>query len=169
MLNNLFIVGFMSIHIRIANPPKEFTEKFPTEVKEFYYKYSKKVYSIVISDEIKNFIEEMLKIENIDINKIIDARIMIFPCYRSSDSTYGLVDNDSGQISIYPIFSYQNEKVIPSCLIDFTNENLNFIIITQVVHTLIHEILHLKYLDEDDIELRAERYVANLCKRLEYF
>lgn len=111
----------------------------------------------------------VLEKEQIEKNKIWDVRVMIFPCFIEPNSTSGILNEDLSQISIYPLFSCQDSSEIPSCLSDFDNEDLIFIITTRGVHTLIHEILHLKYENEEEIEKKATEYVAYLCKFLEYF
>jgi len=155
--------------MRIAKPSKKVIDSFPKEISDFYLSHAKKSYEVINSSKIQKFIEEILRIEDIDEKKIIDVRIMIFPCVVDSDSTSGIFNHDIGQISIYPSFFHDNKKSIPKCLMNFDNPDLEVIITIKTFQTFVHEILHLKYKNEDDIEVLTDKYTAKLCKTMCYF
>jgi hypothetical protein len=156
------------IRVRLANPSQELMSSFPKTICEFYVKYSQKIFEILNKNEIQAFFDDFLSSEKITKHQNFDIRIMIFPSLFSQQYVCGTINEDLSQISLYPIFSHAGQKKIPACLLDFHNEDLIFIMTVHIVQTLVHEILHLKYTNEDIAEKKSTEYVSKLCKNLGY-
>jgi len=154
------------VRVRLANPSEIVTKTFPEHIRKFYFQHAKKSFEIINSEKIQKILDEILNSEEISREKIYDVRIMIFPPILDPHYTSGMINHDLGQISIFPIFSYSGEVIIPDCLLNFENEDLIFVITVHIFNTLVHEILHLKYDNEEIIEKKTEEYAARMCKKL---
>ena len=146
------------IPVRIANPPKALMEKFSKSETKFYFKYADLVTAALMMPEVQAFIESMAKKETLDIEKIKDVRVMVFPFrstefeqkyaeYREMTNEMGCIgtwNETRGIISIYPIMTDPE----PSAMRVLEDETVVCFIAIKAITALLEEVLHIKYNQE---------------------
>jgi len=164
------------IPVRIANPPKALMQKFSKKETEFYFKYADLVTTALMMPEVQAFIEFVAKKETLDIEKIKDVRVMVFPFgstefeqkyakYREMNNELGCIgtwNEMRGIISIYPIMT----NPPPSAIQVLEDETVVCFIATKAITALLEEILHTKYnqeymkgknLTRDELEMKVRK------------
>ena len=164
------------INIRLADQDNEFALNFPQNMIEFYYDYSELVYSELSREVVQNYIEYIRNKESIDTSKIMEIRIMRFPFgYSTAEMSYnertqrppgiifGHYVSKLGIIDIYPQEFPQDSQV--SWLKEH-KEACYYFTLFEPLRTYIHELLHVKYLcDEDAVDRLTDKYVRRFERK----
>jgi hypothetical protein len=164
------------VNIRLANPNNEDAPKFPKNITKLYYDYSELVYSELSREVVKNYIDYIINTESIDTSKITEIRIMRFPF---GYSTAGMSDVEEkrrppgitvghhvsalGIIDIYPSEVPQDSQV------SWLKENKEagyYFNLFEPLRTIIHELLRVRYLgDEDAVDRLVDRYMRHFERK----
>jgi len=132
--------------IRIADPPESLIKEFPEKHAEFYFKYAKVVAETLRWPSFQSFLDWVIKKENINKNGVKDIRVIVFPSKNEKGKRLAGRCSKRGQISIYP----KGIKAILRLLVKNKKEKLGFYLKKRAMSTLIHELLHIKYLDDEE-------------------
>jgi hypothetical protein len=164
------------VNIRLANPNNEVALKFPQNITKFYYDYSELVYSELSREVVQNYIEYIINKESIDTSKITEIRIMRFPFgYSTVEMSY----NDRTQqppgitfgnyvskleiIDIYPPEFPHDSQI--SWLKEHKEAGYYFTLF-EPLRTLIHELLRVKYLgDENTVDRLTDKYMRRFERK----
>lgn len=128
----------------------------PRKHTTFYIRYALTVQKALRSPLFQKFIEWMLREENIAEQTVKNVRVMVFPFRKRNGKGLAGKWNGKGDVLIYP-------KRLESCqrLMERRDgETVHSYIRSRARAALMHELLHIKYLDD-------ERRVRKLTK--EYF
>jgi len=147
------------VNIRLANPNNEVALRFPQNITRFYYDYSELVYSELSREVVQSYIEYIINKESIDASKITEIRIMRFPFGYSTAETscnertqrppginFGHYVSTLGIIDIYPPEFSQDSQI--SWLKEHKEAGYYFTLF-EPLRTYIHELLRVKYLDDE--------------------
>lgn len=97
----------------------------------------------------------MLRKESIEKYRVKDVQIRMFPLIKENGNGLAGKCNSKGEIRLYP-------KKLDFCrkqMQEFGMENFNLYIKSRAKAALIHELLHLKYVnDEDRVRMLTEKY-----------
>ena len=145
-----------SSKIRISYDHKKL-ESFPENHVRFYLKYSSFVFKALGKCSFQKFLSWMLRKESIEADTVKGVDVRVLPLRRGNGKTIaGKCDPAQGRIWIYP-------KTVNFCRIfkrKFGRETLLHYAGSRARAALIHELLHLKYIDD-------EQKVRELCQ--DYF
>ena len=112
---------------------------------KFYKKYAIIVFSSLKKPRFQKFLDWILTRENIQKNKINDIQIRMFPFVKENGNQLIGKCNSKGEIFLYPKkFDYCRKKVDK-----MGNKGFKRYIVTRAKAGLIHELLHLKYEDNE--------------------
>ena len=164
------------VNIRLANPNNEVALKFPQNITKFYYDYSELVYSELSREVVQSYIEYITNKESIDTSRITEIRIMRFPFgYSTAETSYvertqrppgiifGHYVSTLGIIDIYPPEFPQDSQI--SWLKEHKEAGYYFILF-EPLRTYIHELLHVKYLgDEDAVDRLTVKYMRHFERK----
>ena len=121
----------------------------------FYSMYAFVVFSTLRKPLFRKFLNWMLRKERIEENKVKDVQIRMFPFVKENGNGLAGKCNSKGEIRLYP-------KKLDFCrkqMQESGKENLNFYIKSRAKAALIHELLHLKYVsDEEKVRELTEKY-----------
>jgi len=151
----------LSNKLRISICPQK-TEGFSDKHVKFYTKYASVTFKTLNQPLFQRFLDWMMQRENIEKHRITNVQVRIFP-FRSENGN-GLAGkfNGKGKIAIYP-------KRLEFCrrlVQDFEKETVYFFIKARAMATLIHELLHVKYLhDEDKVRRLTRKYFSIFINR----
>jgi len=132
--------------IRIADPPESLIKEIPEKHAEFYFKYAKVVAETLRCHSFQSFLDWVIKKENINKDEVRDIRVIVFPSKNERGKRLAGRCSKRGQISIYP----KGIKAILRLLVKNKKEKLGFYLKKRAMSTLIHELLHVKYLDDEE-------------------
>ena len=146
----------LSSKMKITVDPEKF-DTFSQSHVSFYMKYSSFVLRALFRSSFQKFLHWMLKRENIEEQMVRAVHVKVFPLRRKNGKGLaGKCDPAKGKIRIYP-------KTLKFCQIFTQNFGKNTLLLyagNRARATLIHELLHLKYVED-------EKTVRELTK--EYF
>jgi hypothetical protein len=149
---------WLEMEIRIAKPPEALLAKFAKHEQAFYFQHAEIVKTILSMPEVQETMHLMATNERLDLGKIRDIRVMVFP-HGSSESEQehrkhlklgselgcsGTYTPITGTISIYPIFSNPDKQAL-KLLRDCT---MIAWITINAVSAFLEEVLHSKYNSE---------------------
>ncbi|MFQ6086649.1 MAG: hypothetical protein ACE5OV_01370 [Candidatus Bathyarchaeia archaeon] len=141
--------------IRIARPSQNLINKFPKKYVEFYFGYANVITETLKWPSFQNFLNWMIKEENINKNKIVDIQVKIFPFKKRKGKGLAGRCSKKGQIKIYP----RRIKFLSGLLMKTEEEKLDLYVKARAMSTLIHELLHIKYLsDEEKVKKLTKNY-----------
>jgi len=147
---------------KISIAPKSNNRDLSTNI-NFYSQYSRFTLKALRKTAFQEFLSNMLKSENISQENIDSVRIEIFPAPRKNGLTIaGKCNTAKGKIRIYP-------KPMKFCDA-FRKEYGQYTLVKYAGNraraSLIHELLHLKYTnDEDHVRKLTKKYYAELLKK----
>ncbi|MGD0805674.1 MAG: hypothetical protein ABSA11_16555 [Candidatus Bathyarchaeia archaeon] len=158
------------VNIRLANPNNEVAPKSPQNITKFYYDYSELVYSELSREVVQNYIEYIINKERIDTSKIMEIRIMRFPFGYSTTGmsdieekqrppgiTMGHYVSALGIIDIYPPEFHHDSQI--SWFKEHREAGYYFTLF-EPLRTLIHELLRVRYLgDENTVDRLTDKYM----------
>jgi hypothetical protein len=152
----------LSNNMRISADPKKL-EKLSQRHIKFYLKYSSFVFKTLKKHSFQKFLRWMLKNETIKEQIIKAVQVKVLPFRRKNGhGVAGKCNTATGKIRIYP-------KTIKFCQIfkqKFGRNNLLAYAGNRARAALIHEILHLKYAqDEKTVRELAKKYFGIFTQR----
>ena len=141
--------------MRISADPKKLASFSQNHVK-FYLKYSSFVFRALKKPSFQKFLSWMLKKEKIEEHIVSAVQVKVLPFRRKNgNSVAGKCNTAQGKIRIYP-------KTIKFCQVfkqKFARNNLLTYAGNRARAALIHELLHLKYAeDEKTVRVLAQEY-----------
>jgi len=155
------------MEIRIAKPPEVLSTKLPRHEQAFYLRYAEIVRIALSMPEVQKIMLLMATNECLNLRKIRDVRVMIFP-HGSADPEQehrkrlkldskglccsGTYNPLTGTISIYPIFTNPERQAVKL----LTNETIIAGITLTAISAFFEEILHTKY----DSEYMAREHLS---------
>ena len=127
----------------------------------FYAKYAFVVLNTLRKPLFRKFLNWMLRKERIKEHKVKDVQIRMFPFIKENGNGLAGKCNSKGEIRLYP-------KRLDFCrkqMQESGKKNLDFYIKSRAKATLIHELLHLKYVsDEEKVRELTEKYFNTFIK-----
>ncbi len=160
----------------MANPPEDLVAKYARKEREFFFGYADFVLRLFNSPEVNERLRHLMEIENIQIRKPIDLRVMVFPARplrgRPRNVLHGSYNHDTAQISVYPVKVKKDwvrtEGVslfkTPLDQLSWTQRKMLRDILLSAVSTLIHEVLHVKF-DTRGYSRYAEEAIVRKLER----
>lgn len=127
----------------------------------FQMKYASFVFKTLRKPVFQSFLRWMLKRENIEEHAVTSVKVMTFPF--QNDNGKGLAGscNSKGEIHIYP----KRLKFCRKLKQKFGKEKLYSYIKTRARATLIHELLHVKYSNDEERVRELTRKYFNILTR----
>jgi hypothetical protein len=150
-------VETLEVEARIANPPPGLLAKYTKKERNFFSDYATFVQRQLTSGLVHKGLRTLIDKEGISPGRAIDLRIMVFPAKpltgRSSSILHGSYNQDSAQISIYPLkvprdwVRRNGSSLFTTAEAKLTEEERGLLgkIFENAVSTLIHEVLHVKF------------------------
>jgi hypothetical protein len=150
-------VSQIRIRARLAKPPEYVLVKFPRYEREFFHGYANFILGLILSQEIRELLSNLVSAEGIRSDRSIDLRVMIFPAKQlrrqPSRILYGSYSHTLAQISLYPLriskdrIRREGTELFATRLNDLSIALRKLIgeIATAAISTLIHEVLHVKF------------------------
>jgi len=132
--------------IRIASPPQNLINKFPKKHMEFYFQYANVIAETLKCSPFQNFLNWITNEENINKNRVVDIQVVIFPFKKRKGKGLAGRCSRKGQIKIYP----RGIKFLNRLLMKTDEEKLDLYVKARAMSTLIHELLHIKYLGNEE-------------------
>jgi len=162
--------------VRLTNPPNELLSLFSESQRKFYSDYSEYVYSQLSRDDVQQFIHKVVTEEDIDLFKVEEIRIMRFPFGTSGaeleHAKRKKIDIEHGtyfghcilalkRIDIYPP-KFNSDLTKNTAAKQFWDEEemRYYFFCYEPVKTLLHELLHIKYKeDENTVKRLSKKYM----------
>jgi len=135
----------LSSKIRMVVHPQK-PVRFSEKRLRFYTKYAAVVFKTLRKPLFQKFLNWMVKRENIEKSKVKDVQVRVFPLRKENGKGLAGRCNSKGEIRIYPKRLDFFRKMMRNC----KKEKVYFYIKSRAMATLIHELLHTKYLDDED-------------------
>ncbi len=169
-------LGTIEIITRLANPPEDLVSKYTRKEREFFFGYARYVLRLIDSSWVREKLGRLIEVENIRANKTVDLRVMVFPARqlrgRSRSILHGSYNQDSSQISLYPmkiprdwirqqgfsIFNTPIQGLLPTQRKILREASLS------AISTLIHEVLHVKF-EARNLSRYAEEAIVRKLER----
>jgi len=111
----------------------------------YYERYAHLVSETLRDPLFQTVLHGIIQNENIEIDKIKDIQVKIFPFTKENGNRLAGKCTDKGVISIYP----KGVSFCQKLMIDWREDTVSFYIKCRARATLIHEILHVKYMDKE--------------------
>lgn len=148
-------VSVLSSKMRVTIRSEKFV-KFSGKHVGFYIKYASVVFEALRRPLFQKFLRWMLKRENIGADMVSNVQVRVFPFHkRNGNSLAGKCNAKNGEIRIYPKKLEFCRKLIQK----FGKEKIFSYIKNRAKAALIHELLHLKYLnDEEKVRELTRKY-----------
>jgi len=139
-------ISVLSSKMKVAIRSEKFVKLSGKHV-SFYIKYASIVFKSLRKPLFQKFLRWMLKRENIGDDMVSNVQVRVFPFQkRNGNSLAGKCNAKKGEIRIYP-------KKLEFCRKlkqKFGKEKVRPYIKNRAKAALIHELLHLKYLDDEE-------------------
>jgi hypothetical protein len=132
--------------IRIASPSPNMINKLPKKYVEFYFQYANVITETLRWSSFQGFLNWMIKEENINQNRVADIQVVIFPFKKKEGKGLAGRCSKNGQIKIYP----RGIEFLNRLLMKTKEEELDLYVKARAMSTLIHELLHIKYLGNEE-------------------
>lgn len=132
--------------IRIAGPSQNLINKFSKKYVEFYFQYANVIAETLKRPPFQNFLNWIINEENIDKNRVTDIQVVIFPFKKKEGKGLAGRCSKKGRIKIYP----RGIKFLNKLLKKTEEEKLDSYVKARAMSTLIHELLHIKYQDNEE-------------------
>lgn len=143
--------------MRITIRSRKFV-RFSQKRTRFYTKYATVILETLRNPLFQKFLDWMLKRESIEESMIANVQVRMFPFRKKNGKGLAGRCNSRGEILIYPKRLGFCRKLIRKC----GKENVYFYIKSRAKAALIHELLHLKYLDNEDKVRELTRKYFNI-------
>ena len=135
----------LSSKIRIAVHPQKMVRLHEKRLR-FYRKYAAFVYKTLRKPLFQEFLNWVIKRENIEENMVEDIQVRIFPFRKENGNVLAGRWSNKGKILVYPKSLDFLRKITRGC----KKEKVCFYLESRAKATLIHELLHVKYEDNED-------------------
>ena len=130
---------------------------------KFYDNYSAIVFKSLKRPLFQNFLDWILKRENIKKDKIKNVQIMMFPFVKENGNSLAGKCNSKGEVFLYPKKQKSCQKINQKVS---SNGFLKYLT-GRARATLIHELLHLKYeSDEEMVKILTKKYYSIFHKNI---
>ena len=180
-------VSQIRIRARLAKPPEYVLVKFPRYEREFFLGYANFILGLILSQEIRELLSNLVSAEGIRSDRAIDLRAMIFPAKQlrrqPSRVLYGSYSHSLAQISLYPLriskdrIRREGTELFATPLNDLSIAQKKLIgeIASAAISTLIHEVLHVKfqqrslarYVEEGMVQRLEKTYMKQWADKLD--
>jgi hypothetical protein len=180
-------VSQIRIRARLAKPPEYVLVKFPRYEREFFLGYANFILGLILSQEIRELLSNLVSAEGIRSDRAIDLRAMIFPAKQlrrqPSRVLYGSYSHSLAQISLYPLriskdrIRREGTELFATRLNDLSIAQRKLIgeIASAAISTLIHEVLHVKfqqrslarYVEEGMVQRLEKTYMKQWADKLD--
>lgn len=135
----------LSSKMRITVRPRKLGT-FPAKHIRFYKKYAAVVFKTLRNPLFLKFLDWLMEIESIEEHMVVDVQVRIFPFRNENGRGLAGKCNGKGEIFIYPKRLGFCRKLTRNC----GKEKVFSYIRTRARATLIHELLHVKYLSNEE-------------------
>jgi hypothetical protein len=180
-------VSQIRIRARLAKPPEYVLVKFPRYEREFFLGYANFILGLILSQDIRELLSNLVSAEGIRSDRSIDLRVMIFPAKQlrrqPSRTLYGSYSHSLAQISLYPLriskdrTRREGAELFATRLNDLSIAQRKLIgeIASAAISTLIHEVLHVKfqqrslarYVEEGMVQRLEKTYMRQWADKLD--
>jgi len=180
-------VSQVRIRARLAKPPEYVLVKFARYERDFFLGYANFILALILSQEIRELLSNLVSAEGIRSDRSIDLRVMIFPAKQlrrqPSRILYGSYSHSLAQISLYPLriskdrIRREGTALFASHLNDLSIAQRKLIgeIASAAISTLIHEVLHVKfqqrslarYVEEGMVQRLERTYMRQWADKLD--
>jgi len=144
----------LSSKIRMAVHPQKLV-RFAEKHLGFYTKYAAVVFKTLKKPLFQSFLNWIIKRENIEENMVKNIQVRVFPFRKENGKGLAGKCNGKGEILIYP----KRLNFFRKMMRKSKKEKVHLYIESRAMATLIHELLHVKYLgDEDKVRELTRKY-----------
>jgi len=150
----------LSGKIRIAVHPQK-PVRFSEKRLRFYRKYAAFVYRTLRKPLFQKFLNWVVKREKMEENMVEDVQVRVFPFRKENGKALAGRWSNKGKVLIYPKSLDVLRKVMRGC----KKEKVCFYLESRAKATLIHELLHAKYGDNEDKVRELTRKYFNIFIR----
>ncbi len=156
MLNKMQKLKLTSKIRMVANPQK--VVKASERRLRFYTKYADFVLKTLEKPLFQKFLNWMIKRENIEGHMVKNIQVRVFPFQKENGKRLAGRWNSKGEILIYP----KRLDFFRRMMRNGKKETVYFYIKCRAMATLIHELLHVKYLDDENNVRELTRKYFNI-------
>lgn len=156
MLNKMQKLKLSSKIRMVANPQK--VVKASERRLRFYTKYADFVLKTLEKPLFQKFLNWMIKRENIEGHMVKNIQVRVFPFQKENGKRLAGRWNSKGEILIYP----KRLDFFRRMMRNGKKETVYFYIKCRAMATLIHELLHVKYLDDENNVRELTRKYFNI-------
>jgi hypothetical protein len=156
MLNKMQKLKLTSKIRMVANPQK--VVKASERRLRFYTKYADFVLKTLKKPLFQKFLNWVIKRENIEGHMVKNIQVRVFPFQKENGKRLAGRWNSKGEILIYP----KRLDFFRKMMRNGKRETVYFYIKCRAMATLIHELLHVKYLDDENNVRELTRKYFNI-------
>ena len=156
MLNKMQKLKLSSKIRMVANPQK--VVKASERRLRFYTKYADFVLKTLKKPLFQKFLNWVIKRENIEGHMVKNIQVRVFPFQKENGKRLAGRWNSKGEILIYP----KRLDFFRRMMRNGKKETVYFYIKCRAMATLIHELLHVKYLDDENNVRELTRKYFNI-------
>ena len=150
----------ISSRIRITFDPQKMEKSSKKNIR-YYQKYAFLVAETLKEPLFQKFLHRIIKNENMKIDKIGDIQIKIFPFKKENGNRLAGKCNKKGVICIYP----KGVRFCQELMINWREDTVKFYIQHRARATLVHEVLHIKYLGKEfTVRELTRKYFKNFIR-----
>ena len=131
----------LSNKIRVVSNPRNL-ENCPEKQLQFYANYASTVSDALSKPLFQKFLRWIMKVEKIEKKAVTDIQVRLFPFEKDNGNTLaGRCNADEGVILIFP----KRRSFLRKKLQNHKKEKILFYLKSRAMAALIHELLHIKY------------------------
>jgi hypothetical protein len=150
----------LSNRIRVVSNPKK-VEDCPEKRLQFYTNYASAVSETLRTPLFQKFLDLILKRERIEKKAVKDIQVRVFPFKKENGKSLAGRCTDKGVIFIFP----KRRSFLQKKMQDHKKEKVRFYLKSRAMATLIHELLHLKYEDnESKVRQLTKKYFSTFIR-----
>jgi len=142
--------------IRVVSNPKK-VEDCPEKRLQFYTNYASAVSETLRKPLFQKFLDWIIKREKIEKRAVKDIQVRVFPFQKENGKCLAGRCTDKGVILIFP----KRRRFLQKKMQDYKKEKVRFYLKSRAMAALIHELLHLKYEDnESKVRRLTKKYFS---------
>lgn len=147
--------------IRVVSNPKK-VEDCPEHKLQFYSAYASAVSETLKKPLFQKFLHWIMKKENIEKVSVKDIQVRLFPFKKENGkSLAGRCNSDKGVILIFP----KKRSFLQKKMQTHKKEKVRFYLKSRAMAALIHELLHIKYKDDENkVQHLTKKYFSTFVK-----
>jgi len=146
----------LSSKIRVVSNPKK-VEDCPENCLRFYTNYASAVSETLRKPLFQKFLDWIIKREKIEKRAVKDIQVRVFPFQKENGKSLAGRCTDKGVILIFP----KRRSFLQKKMQDHKKEKVRFYLKSRAMAALIHELLHLKYEDnESKVRQLTKKYFS---------